>query len=943
MNDDRTIDQTGGWEQSPSVAAATVAAVLARQESEWDRGGRPTVEELLAVYPAFADNVNAVLELVCNEVVLREERGEQPSLSEYQARFPDLSEPLRMQWEVDRVLFSRRPGGPAVTGQYTPAEGGRRARIRTAGTIGRYRVESVLGKGGMGVAYRAWDPDLKRVVAVKTLRADDAAESEVARFRGESAAIARVRHANIVQVFDVGEDAGQPFFAMEFCAGGSLAGRLKGGPLAPDEAAGVVEQIARGVDAAHRQNIVHRDLKPANVLLSHVPNAPAAGASTAEGATTGGASVGAPSSADGPVVYKVTDFGLAKALDADDGQTRTGAIMGTPCYMSPEQAFGHGSTVGPAADVYALGAMLYECLTGRPPFQGATVPDTLEQVRRQEPVPVRRLQPKVPADLETIALKCLQKEPEKRYTSAADAADDLRRFLERRPILARPVGAAERVWRWCRRNPRVAGLIAGVVASLAAGLTGTTIMWRKAVAERKESDASLHQAFGAVNESFVAISDDRLLREPHMVELRKELLARSRPYFESFVAQRRGDPAWKRELALAIARLASVSQLLDPPQVAMEKWRDAVPVWEELLRDDPNSAEAHLELAKVYVSLAYQEQKSNRGADAERALTAALEHLRAVPNRESLGYDPVAFEASALAYLASLLARRGDARATELHRDALRIQGEAARRHPGPEAQLELGAVHFLRGQALARSGDPSAGATELLAAEKLFRAVRAVPCREQAAAVRNLASTLSELGLARRSARALPEAEKALAEAHSLWDGLCKQSPTIADYQIAFSETKYQLAGVGFDTTQYPAADAIARQALALRIRLLTLHTGNLTFVSDVADSHEQVRVIAARRAASADGAAANALTDALATCTGAELNFLEQHSDHSALGGQFRARIPPLSAARARLLARLNRSAEARSEWDRAMRFAPPALRQQFVQERADSAAAP
>ncbi|MBM4421390.1 MAG: serine/threonine protein kinase [Chloroflexi bacterium] len=813
----------------------------------------------------------------------------------------------------------------------------------------------MLGRGGMGVAYRAWDPDLKRLVAVKMLRAADADESEIARFRVESEAIARVRHPNIVQVFDVGEEAGQPFFAMEYCAGGSLAGRLKAGPFAPTEAAGVVEQIARGVDAAHNQNIIHRDLKPANVLLSHDPRAPSAtGASTNAGGATvpGSSATGSAASGPagpGPVVYKVTDFGLAKALDADEGYTRSGAILGTPCYMSPEQAFGQGSKVGPAADVYALGAILYECLTGRPPFQGATVPDTLDQVRAREPVPVRQLQPAVPVDLETIVLKCLQKDTAKRYASAADAADDLRRFLEGRPIHARPVGAAERAVRWCRRNKLVAGLIAGVFVVFALGLTGTTIMWRKAVANAKEeqiqrgkADDRMRLAHEAVTESFVSLSEERILQEPHLMEFRRGLLARAKPYFEKFVAENRDDPKWKRELTSALTRLALLSQQLEPPEVALKKWRETIPLWEEQARENPGAAEPRIELAKAHVSVAYQARKAGKWDVAQHNLSAAVRHLRDVPDRDGRGYDVLALEANALAYLASSTALLGDAPgAAPLHQEALKAQRRAVERYPGPLAQLDLGVVHFLRGQSLFRIGDADAGVPDLRAAVKLLRATALAPSRERPIALRNLASALSELGIALRNATRLAgpqtigEAAQSLSEAHDLWEQLTTQFPNLMDFQVSFSETKFQLAGIGLDTKQLADAENVARSALTLRLQVQRLHPQDAAFVRDVMDSLAQVRTISQGQLAAADGTPnADKVATALAADAGAELDFLAAHAQ--AGNPAFHARLSELSASRARLLAQLGRANEARAEWGRAIRFAPPDLRAKFQTER-------
>jgi WD40 repeat protein len=304
-----------------------------------------------------------------------------------------------------------------------------------------YVIEGELGRGGMGVVYRARQVNAGRVVALKVVRSGGhASPVELARFRTEAHAVARLQHPNVVPVFEVGEVGGLPFFSMEFCPGGNLAAKLGGDPLPPREAAALIRRLAEGVAAAHAAGIVHRDLKPGNVLLA----------------------------ADG--TPKVTDFGLAKLLDAAAGLTGTEAVMGTPSYMAPEQATGDARGVGPAADVYGLGAVLFECLTGRPPFKGASAADTIVQVRTQDPVAVRALVPGVPRDLETVCHKCLAKDPQKRYATAAELGADLDRFLAGRAVLARPVGGAERAWRWTRRHPGTAAL-AGLVVLLMVGVT----------------------------------------------------------------------------------------------------------------------------------------------------------------------------------------------------------------------------------------------------------------------------------------------------------------------------------------------------------------------------------------------------------------------------------------------------------------------------------------
>ena len=293
----------------------------------------------------------------------------------------------------------------------------------------------------MGVVFRARQVSLNRTVALKMILAGQLADdNDVKRFHTEAEAAANLDHPGIVPIYEVGHHEGQHYFSMGFVEGQSLSQRLAEGPLPAREAADLIRRVSEAIEYAHQHNVVHRDLKPANILLDQSGNP------------------------------RVTDFGLAKKLKEDSGLTGSGQIMGTPSYMPPEQAGGRRGEVGPAADVYALGATLYALVTGRPPFQAATAMDTVIQVISDDPVPPRRLNAAVPRDLETITLKCLEKEPGKRYARAADLAQDLRRYLVGEPIAARPVGQAERAWRWCGRNPLPATTGALAAAALAAAL-----------------------------------------------------------------------------------------------------------------------------------------------------------------------------------------------------------------------------------------------------------------------------------------------------------------------------------------------------------------------------------------------------------------------------------------------------------------------------------------
>jgi WD40 repeat protein len=397
------------------------------------------------------------------------DRGEPPTPEALCASCPELLEPLRREiealWQMEGFLAtkatSRLARSPSRTEGRALAmhqEADRGPSRQTEPRLDGYEVLGELGRGGMGIVWKARQVAADRVVALKMILAGEQADEEQRqRFRTEAQAVARLDHANIVKVFEVGEHQGRPYFTLEFCPGGSLQRKLAGTPLPPREAAVLVEVLAQAMAAAHQHGIIHRDLKPSNVLLG---------------------------ADDTP---KISDFGLAKKLDENSSWTQTGAVMGTPSYMAPEQAQGRTQEQGPLVDVYALGAILYECLTGRPPFKAATMLDTLFQVVHDDPVSVRQLQPQTPRDLETIALTCLQKQPSRRYAQAQDLAEDLRRWLAGEPIRARPVGALERAVKWVRRKPAIAGLLTLVLLVALAGVGG--ILWQYGEAVRERNNA----------------------------------------------------------------------------------------------------------------------------------------------------------------------------------------------------------------------------------------------------------------------------------------------------------------------------------------------------------------------------------------------------------------------------------------------------------------------
>jgi eukaryotic-like serine/threonine-protein kinase len=434
-----------------------------------------------------------------------------------------LDTPSSVNWKMTTGGFTTDAGSGAIgafaddektdegSSNQVPARGRRSSPLWPA--VQGYEIIAEIGRGGMGVVYKARHVRLGRLVALKMILAGAHASAEqIARFHIEARAVAQIQHPGIVQIHEDGDHEGLPYFSLEFVTGGSLAQLIGGKPQPPRAAAAMVMQLCHAMAEAHASGVIHRDLKPANVLLT----------------------------LDGKP--KITDFGLAKQMEGDSQQTRTGAIMGTPSYMAPEQAWGQTHEIGPLSDQYALGVILYEMLVGRPPFQGATAVETLELARNQEPVPPTRLQPKVPTDLETICLKALQKEPAKRFPDAAAMAADLRRFLDGEPIVARPVGAPERLWRWCKRNPRVAGLAAVVVLMGFAITAGSAVFaaslnaLNRELAKSNRDEASARElaqtnertAIKAKNEAIAATKAEAEAREKEKQAREKEKKAREK-------------------------------------------------------------------------------------------------------------------------------------------------------------------------------------------------------------------------------------------------------------------------------------------------------------------------------------------------------------------------------------------------------------------------------
>jgi len=444
-------------------------------------GESARVEELLEIHPLLARNDDAVLELIHAEVSTRNDMGQRPTLEEWEERFPRLLPRMEQIVSLRSVFDSEMPtltDSSAGTADPLASVQAPDGRLR----IGNYQILQEIGRGGMGVVYKARQANLSRIVALKMILAGEhSGLRERARLRNEAQAAAQLMHPNVVQIFEIGEHQGLPFLAMEYVAGGNLTRTLRAMPQAFRWSARLTETMARAIHVAHQRGIVHRDLNPSNILIA----------------------------LDG--TPKISDFGLAKFLVDDKGLSLSGVILGTPSYMAPEQVSGNGQTIGPGTDVYALGALLYEMLTGAAPFRGFTPMETLCQVMEAELVPPSRLRHGVPEDLETICLKCLDRDPARRYSSAEDLAEDLRRYQENQPVRAHRTSKCRQALQWTRRQPMAARLL-GLCSLLLFTLLGVVIAYSLYVTEQNRvSERAWSRAIKLKNE--IAIERDKFSYE----------------------------------------------------------------------------------------------------------------------------------------------------------------------------------------------------------------------------------------------------------------------------------------------------------------------------------------------------------------------------------------------------------------------------------------------
>lgn len=607
------------------------------------RAGELSVSEsILADHPELAEDAEKAIDVIYTEYVTREELGQNPAGKELCQRFPQWSSRLERLLDIDAALGDVKP--EALTIQPKSTWNGKYQEVTTHANspgsairrrLGQYEILQEIGRGGMGIVYRARQLMLHRIVALKVVQAAQISPGQQARFRTEAMAIGQLQHPNIIRVIEIGEHDDCHFISLEYAAEGSLDRKLQAGVFGIRAAAETVETLALAVEHAHQMGIVHRDLKPANVLIA-----------------AGG-------------VLKVADFGLAKwyLSPATNDQTQSGALLGTPCYMAPEQAGGRIDQVGPSTDIYALGTILYELLIGRPPFISESALQTLEQIRLEEPPALRRSRKSVPRDLETICLRCLQKDPRRRFPSARELAEDLRRFLDHEPIQSRNVSLYEKAGRWIRRYAVVNGLAATMLLMFLIGTIGL-ILGRRQIDDLShnyakssqrvkvselEAAAAKSDAAAAKSDAAAAKSDaqesmkqakamiDRLMkqgedlmRRPGLSDIGQKSLDEVLTYYDGLLQRMPQDIQLLSNAADAFVLSGQFHRDRGDYEPAEKQIRRGIALWNDVLKQDPDNTRGQYGLAKAKGQIATLERSVNRVDESEvsyREAVALLEKL----------------------------------------------------------------------------------------------------------------------------------------------------------------------------------------------------------------------------------------------------------------------------------------------------------------------------
>ena len=783
------------------------------------------------------EDANSIEQLLIDWEAARE-RGENLTAEELCKDAPHLLPKVQPQIRALQRMYGMlvQPGSD---------QHGQPIKLRWPG-IPNYEFIAHVGAGGMGVVFKARDNALGRDVAIKTIAGLGIGNGNDDRFRIEAEAVAQLKHPGIVQVYGYGHHQQQPYIVMEYVEGCTLRDKLDGSPIKPRIAAQLIEIIARAIHAAHAKGIIHRDLKPANILLQSNANAgpQSPSAKTIAGDSTVNASEILPKWEDCDV--KITDFGIAKRLDDEISATLTGEVIGTPNYMAPEQAAGLPDDVGPHTDIHAIGAILFELLTGHPPFAAPSVLETLQLVKETQPVDPRRLQPGIPVDLATICLKCLEKQTDRRYSNAKDLADDLERFLAGKSISARPTSNAEKAWRWCKRNPVIASLTLALVIALSAGLFGILWGWQQAVRSNQRAEASLEKARVSIDEYFTLVSEETLLDEPGFHDLREQLLNSALTFYEQLIEENNGNSDLLEDLADAHAKVAHISAVVGKLQKSREHYDISFEIYRtlnETLANDDALKIAELKAKGQYATVLYRSGMVEQAQfEVDSVISSCVKYQQSRPDETQLN----AILLNAYRLLGALHDDVGDPNSCKTAYEAALVQAKklVAAKPNDSNHRLSFAQTYKSLGQLSFRLGEWGIALTHyenaLAETDKASE-----DASNQLSFAYSKANVLNDIGNLMVSKGNFDRAIECYADADSLVSDLTRLNPKVLEYKNLRGVLLHNLGHASIQKGEFDESNSYLQQALVLRKSLIEKHHQSHSIDSDYANTLNSLAVV--------------------------------------------------------------------------------------------------